>query len=287
MSSTSIKNIEITTSPLETLSFGEAASEFLKRYATKNNYKKVFLLVSSTLEKQTDEIGKFHLALGDLHAGTWSGMRAHSPREDVLSAASAARKANADLLVTVGGGSLTDGAKAVIMCLTLNLTTHEEMEQYRKPRILNPALQANVDKIIPLITIPTTLSGGEFSGIAGVTNTRLMPQEKQGFVSSYLIPKCIIMDPLLSHHTPEWLFLSTGMRSVDHCIEAICSIKAQPYSTASAAAALKVLAEALLEVKENPKDCDDARHRCQIGVALVSPAIEQVPFGASHGIGHV
>ena len=58
-------------------------------------------------------------------------------------------------------------------------------------------------------------------------------------------------------------------------------------ATASAAAALKVLAEALLEVKENPNDCDDARHRCQIGVALVSPAIEQVPFGASHGIGHV
>lgn len=286
MASGGIPAIEIATSPLENISFGQPGCEFLAQYAIKNNFKNVFLLVSSTLESQTNEIEKFQKHLGDNHAGTWRGMRAHSPREDVLSAADAAREANVDLLVTVGGGSLTDGAKAVVMCLALNLKTHEEMSKYRRGKILDEALHANIDNIVPLVSVPTTLSGGEFSGIAGVTNTKVTPQRKEGFVHSLLQPKVVVMDPLLARHTPEWLFLSTGMRSVDHCVEAICSIKAQPYSTSIASAALKVLSKALLEVKKNPNN-HDARNRCQIGVALVSPTIQQVPFGASHGIGHV
>lgn len=282
-----MQSVEITSPLLENISFGEPACSFLARYAEKKKYKNVFLLVSQTLEKHTDEIEKLRRSLGALYAGTWSGMRAHSPREDVLSAAKAAKQAGADLLVTVGGGSLTDGAKAVCMCLALDIQTEDGLEKYREPRKLERALKGRMASLLPLVSVPTTLSGGEFSGIAGVTNTRLSPPVKQGFSSRYLQPRVVIMDPKLSQYTPEWLFLSTGMRSIDHCVEAICSIKSQPYSTAIAAAALKVLAKALLEVKENPKDCVDARNRCQIGVALVSPAIQQVPFGASHGIGHV
>ena len=282
-----MQSVEITSSLLETISFGEPAHSFLARYAKKRGYKNVFLLVSQTLETQTGEIENFRRSLGTLYAGAWSGMRAHSPREDVLSAAKSAKESGVDLLVTVGGGSLTDGAKAVCMCLALKIRTADEMEKYRAPRKLEQALKARMGSLLPLVNVPTTLSGGEFSGIAGVTDTRLSPPVKQGFSSRYLQPKVVIMDPKLSQHTPEWLFLSTGMRSIDHCVEAICSIKSQPYSTAIAAAALKVLAKALLEVKENPNDCLDARSRCQIGVALISPAIQQVPFGASHGIGHV
>ena len=36
------------------------------------------------------------------------------------------------------------------------------------------------------------------------------------------IPSAVILDPAITVHTPEWLFLSTGIRAVDHCVEGIC-----------------------------------------------------------------
>ena len=116
--------------------------------------------MSQTLETQTGEIENFRRSLGTLYAGAWSGMRAHSPREDVLSAAKSAKESGVDLLVTVGGGSLTDGAKAVCMCLALDIRTEDEMEKYRAPRKLEQALKARMGSLITLVNVPTTLSGG-------------------------------------------------------------------------------------------------------------------------------
>jgi maleylacetate reductase len=185
------------------------------------------------------------------------------------------------MLVTIGGGSLTDGAKAVVLVLALGLTSPEQMNQFRKGK-----KAFDLSGTIPLVCVPTTLSGGEFTPLAGVTNTSRTPKRKEGFEHRLLQPTVVIFDPMLTRHTPEWLFLSTGIRAVDHCIEGICSIKASPYTTAIASAALRLLGAALLAVKKDPLDMT-ARSRCQQGVAIASSIIMQVPFGASHAIGHV
>ena len=39
-----------------------------------------------------------------------------------------------------------------------------------------------------------------------------------------MMPQAVILDPAVTVHTPEWLFLSTGIRAVDHAVEDICSI---------------------------------------------------------------
>ena len=64
-----MQSVEITSSLLETISFGEPAHSFLARYAKKRGYKNVFLLVSQTLETQTGEIENFRRSLGTLYAG--------------------------------------------------------------------------------------------------------------------------------------------------------------------------------------------------------------------------
>ena len=43
------------------------------------------------------------------------------------------------------------------------------------------------------------------------------------------MPRAVILDPWVGLHTPEWLWLSTGIRAVDHCVEGICSREAHPY----------------------------------------------------------
>src|SRR6478735_5444478 len=64
-----------------------------------------------------DEVEKIKRALGGRCAAIFDAMPQHTPREAVIAAAAQARDANADLIVTVGGGSITDGAKAVQLCL--------------------------------------------------------------------------------------------------------------------------------------------------------------------------
>jgi alcohol dehydrogenase class IV len=135
------------------------------------------------------------------------------------------------------------------------------------------------------ISIPTTLSGGDFSAIAGVTDERT--RVKQLLRHPRIIPSAVILDPAITVHTPEWLWLSTGIRAVDHCVEGVCSNEANPYADAQALKGLALLASGLPRVKADPKDLA-ARLECQIGTWLsMGPLASGVPMGASHGIGYV
>ena len=102
-----------------------------------------------------------------------------------------------------------------------------------------------------------------------------------------IMPATVILDPAVTRHTPEWLWLSTGIRAVDHCVEGICSGEAHAYGDAQALKGLSLLASGLPRVKADPADLD-ARLDCQLGTWLsMGPLAAGVPMGASHGIGYV
>ena len=102
-----------------------------------------------------------------------------------------------------------------------------------------------------------------------------------------MIPRTVILDPAASVPTPEWLFLSTGIRAVDHAVEDICSVNGQPLSEGTAFHALRLLGAGLPAVKADPADLD-ARLDCQIGAWMSMVGSQTgVPKGASHAIGHV
>jgi maleylacetate reductase len=135
------------------------------------------------------------------------------------------------------------------------------------------------------ISVPTTIAGGEFSAIAGVTNEAT--KVKEMLRHDLVMPRAVILDPAITVHTPQWLFLSTGIRAVDHCVEGLCSREAHPYADAQALKGLSMLAQALPRVKADAGDID-ARMDCQIGTWLsMGPLSAGIPMGASHGIGYV
>ena len=135
------------------------------------------------------------------------------------------------------------------------------------------------------ISVPTTIAGGEFSAGAGVTNTQT--RVKEALRHRLAIPRAVVLDPAITLHTPEWLFLSTGIRAVDHCVEGLCSQQAHPYADAQATKGLSMLTQALPRVKADPENLD-ARMDCQIGTWLsMGGSAAGVPMGASHGIGYV
>jgi maleylacetate reductase len=129
------------------------------------------------------------------------------------------------------------------------------------------------------------LSAGEFSAIAGVTDE--WRRVKELFRHPIIIPRTVMLDPAVTVHTPEWLWLSTGIRAVDHCVEGVCSGEANPFADAQALHGLALLTRGLPRVKADPGDLE-ARLDCQIGSWLsMGPLASGVPMGASHGIGYV
>jgi maleylacetate reductase len=267
---------------MEEVVFGHPAAEAVVAQMDRLGAARAFLMVSGTLNRQTGEIEKIRKALGSRCVATFDAMPPHTPREAVIAAAGQAEAAGADLIVTVGGGSITDGAKAVQLCLANNVRTVEDIERIRTHKGVAPPMNAPT---VRQISVPTTIAGGEFSAIAGVTNART--KVKEMLRHELVMPRAAILDPALTVHTPEWLFLSTGIRAVDHCVEGICSLEAHPYADAQAVRGLSMLAQALPRVKANPGDLD-ARMDCQIGTWLsMAPLSAGVPMGASHGIGYV
>ena len=272
---------------MEAVAFGKPAAEAIGEEARRLDAKRVFLMVSGTLNRTTDEIAMVQRALGDRFAGIFDRMPPHTPRRAVIEAAAAAREAGADLIATIGGGSITDGAKAVQLCVANNIRTPEGFDNYRPPEQPDAALglPARNPPAVRQITVPTTLSAGEFSAIAGVTDERR--RVKELFRHPLIIPRAVMLDPAITVHTPEWLWLSTGIRAVDHCVEGICSGEANPFADAQALHGLALLTRGLPRVKAGPGDLA-ARLDCQMGSWLsMGPLASGVPMGASHGIGYM
>jgi maleylacetate reductase len=274
-------------SKMDEVIFGTPAAKAVVDLARRAKAERVFLMVSGTLNRETEEIARIRAALGNTCAAVFDRMPPHTPRKAVIEATEAARIAGADLIVTVGGGSVTDAAKAVQLCLANDIRSADALDALRPmkapdgtmgPPPCNPPT-------VRQIAVPTTLSAGEFSAIAGVTDERT--KVKELFRHPLVIPSAVILDPAITVHTPEWLFLSTGIRAVDHCVEGICSGEAHPYADAQALRGLSLLVGGLTRVKMDPSDLQ-ARLDCQIGSWLsMGPLASGVPMGASHGIGYV
>jgi len=262
--------------------FGQPAAAAIVAQMDRLGASRAFLMVSGSLNRQTDEIAKIRDAVSARCVGLFDAMPPHTPREAVIAVSEAARAANADLIVTVGGGSITDGAKAVQLCLANNIRSVEAIDSIRVVKGVAPPL---TPPLVRQISVPTTIAGGEFSSIAGVTNAAT--RVKEMLRHDLVMPRAAILDPAITVHTPEWLFLSTGIRAVDHCVEGLCSTECHPYAEAQAVKGLSLLARGLPRVKADPSDLA-ARMDCQIGTWLsMGPLSSGVPMGASHGIGYV
>ncbi|MFT7574275.1 MAG: maleylacetate reductase [Alphaproteobacteria bacterium] len=271
---------------LNRVMFGKAAAPSIVAEADRLGAKRVFALVSRTLATKTDELDKIKQALGDRFAGFHDHMPPHSPRDSVVACANAAREAGCDLLLTLGGGSVTDGGKAVTLCLEYGITDVDGLEPFRT--VVEDGVRRFPEYRAPSIrqiTVPTTLSAGEFNARAGVTDTRL--KLKQSYIHPALVPETIILDPAVTVHTPEWLWLSSGVRAIDHAVETLCSLDANDYTDGTSLQALRSLSEGLARVKADAHDLE-GRLKCMMGAWLsMVGVVAGTRLGASHAIGHI
>jgi len=131
--------------------------------------------------------------------------------------------------------------------------------------------------------VPTTLSGAEFSNLGGCTDPAR--KVKDLYTGRLIGGQVVILDPAATLYTPAGLWLSTGIRAVDHAVETVCSRKPQPFTDATCIHALRVLSKSLPANCANPVDLA-GRLDSQLAVWLATTGLGRVDWGASHGIGH-
>jgi maleylacetate reductase len=266
--------------------FGMPAGEAAVAEAERIGAKRVFVTSTRSLaQKQDGPLQRMVKALGARHVGTHSTIRSHSPREDVVAGANAARAAKADLLVAVGGGSVIDATKAMLLCLWMGLDSPDAMEPYclgfERHKYKDINLPADP---IRMIAVSTTLSASEFTENAGITQSAT--NTKQSFRHRLFAPRVVVLDPAATLDTPDWLLYCTGIRSVDHAVENYCNANASLATEATSLQGLRLLYRALPAIRRDPRNLAP-RLEAQIGMwQAIAASASGVPTGASHGIGY-
>ncbi|KAJ5764079.1 hypothetical protein N7533_002760 [Penicillium manginii] len=267
------------------LSYGIAFPAAAARHVTETFHaSRVYVICSGSLARNTDSLGRLNAALGpDRVVGCRVGMQSHTLWSEVLEIVEEARNAKADLILTLGAGSLTDGAKIVALALANDVRKPDELETLAE----GPDKRENIQKpTVPIISVPTSLSAGEYSNFAGGTED--VSRRKYSFQPPTRGPQLIILDPELAAKTPDSIWISTGVRAVDHCVETLCAIVGTTSASDELAErALGMLVPGLLRCHKDRAD-RNAHLQCQLGSvdAMAACTSGSVELGASHGIGH-
>ena len=238
--------------PTERVHFGAGSLNKLEEEA--RPFDRAFVVTGRTLYEQTGLIRRAEALLGEKHAGTFAGLGQHTPGSAVEAVAGEAEMAAADLLVSVGGGSVIDGMKAVA-------------------RQLDYPAQ---------VAVPTTLSAAEWAHRVGVTDET--KGRKSGFADTKAVPAVVVLDPETTVFTPGRLWLSTGIRALDHAVEGVLYGGEHPVTDVTGLEGMRRLFEYLPRSKDNPQDTD-VRGELQVAAWLSYFAPLNTPMGLSHALG--
>ena len=236
--------------PTERVHFGAGSLKKVEEEARSKD--RAFVVAGRSLYEKTDLVRRVEALLGEKHAGTFYGISQHTPGSAVEEAAAAARGSN--LLVSVGGGSVIDGTKAVA-------------------RELGYPVQ---------VAVPTTLSGAEWAHRVGVTDEA--KGRKGGFTDPKTVPPVVILDPEATLFTPEKLWLSTGIRALDHAIEGFLFGGEHPVTDVTGIEGARRLVECLPRSKEQPEEVE-VRLELQVAAWLSYFGPFNTPMGLSHELG--
>ncbi|PWN35674.1 Dehydroquinate synthase-like protein [Meira miltonrushii] len=232
--------------------------------------KKALIITGRSLDKKTDVVRQVEKVLGPAHAGTFANIGQHAPIADIRQVVEQVRQQKADVLVAVGGGSPIDSAKAVAFLLQ-----QENAEQHK------PA--SDERDFLPIIAIPTTLSVAETTQNAGYTSEE---GNKTGASHPAIVPRVIIYDAALTLATPERLWLSSGMRAVDHAIELLYRPGDSGILLSTALGSIRELFYLLPATKKQPENLE-IRQKLQLACfQSLWPEGRKGALGLSHGLGH-
>lgn len=235
-------------------SIAELAAEL-----TRIEARRIALVTTRSLVAEERLVGIVQRALGEARVVATVVVGQHAPMTQVEAGARDAEKARADGVVSLGGGSAIDAAKMIAVRVGEGSG--------------HPARR------VPHVAVPTTLSVAELASGAGYTDA---DGNKAGLRDPRLLPDAVIYDADLTLATPMTLWLSTGIRALDHAVEGFLAEGEHPFSDVMALDAIRRLFESLPRAKVAPSD---ARVRTDNQVAAWFSFT--LPGASAGGLSHV
>ncbi len=239
------------------------------------------LLLSSTRTASSSLYAEVRDTLREFEFFEAHDIPPHSSLAAVSRVAQMARDRGIDVMVAVGGGSVSDTAKAVALVLAEGEPLEQHASRFIAPdTVLTPDL---VRLKLPIVAIPMTASGAEATPSFGI---RTAEGAKLLFWDAQLASRVILLDPLANLATPASIMLSTGMNGLAHCIEGLYSKGRSPIASILALDGIVQFDQAMRHVARAP-DGLDARAELLLAAHISGMVLACARSCLHHAICHV
>jgi alcohol dehydrogenase class IV len=232
------------------------------------------LIISDKIMDQLGYVSEGQSYLNDagIQSAVYLGIASEPTDKYVSEALFTFKREQCDLVISIGGGSCIDTAKAVAV-LASNGGFIGDYIGGKKHAHHSPA---------PHIAIPTTAgTGSEATDVTVITNTS--SNVKMMIKQPAFLPDAAIVDPLLTVSSPKNITAATGIDALSHSIEAYLSKKAHPMTDTMAISAMNLIAENILTAYKDGENLD-AREAMSLGSLQAGIAFSNSSVCLVHGM---
>ncbi|WP_121742590.1 iron-containing alcohol dehydrogenase family protein [Natronorubrum halophilum] len=271
-----------------TIRFGSGCVDDLETELEAQGLERGLVVCGSTVGSTPEVIDPVTAGLGDRLGGVFDETTPKKRLETAFDGLARLEDAGADALVSLGGGSSLDVAKAISVLAASD----------REPADIGAAfaetgtITVPDSGLIPIVAIPTTLAGADLSMGAGITATPdsgLVEADVSGGISDPgLMPAAAVYDPELVATTPDSILAGSAMNGFDKGLEAIYAATSTPVTDATAGHGLEKLEDGLRAFGDGERDTETFETVLE-GIVLVQYGISrpgETMLSIVHAFGH-
>ena len=258
----------------ETSYHGAGAIKEITVEAKNRGFKKAFVcsdpdLIKFNVTKKVTDL----LEAENMDFEIYSEIQPNPTIENVQSGVAAFKKAAADYIIAIGGGSSMDTAKAIGIIIT-----NPEFEDVRSLE----GLSATKKPCVPIFAVPTT-AGTAAEVTINYVITDVEKKRKFVCVDPHDIPVVAFVDPEMMSSMPKGLTASTGMDALTHAIEGYTTLGANTITDMFNLKAIELIAKSLRGAVENTKE---GREGMALGQYLTGMGFSNCGLGIVHSMAH-
>lgn len=225
------------------LRVGTESLEVLPSLLDDNGCQRIMVVAGSTTGSKATLMMPLREALGDRHVLTYTGGAEDVPLSNVQTGVEMTREHDIDGLVSLGGGSNHDTAKAIAELAGEPGGLHDVKAVVTEDGELE--VPSNTAPKVPIFTIATTLTGAELTNSIAVTDDER--DENIIIMDDKIRPQACMYNPEFTKSTPSSILSNSAMNAVNHAVEILYSstLGDNPFYQANAEKAIPMLFESL------------------------------------------